>query len=62
MLSLVKSVPNDSEKMLTVCSLIMMVSLYFRKLLERDCLILIVWHKYKKEKSIQARFWFELCC
>lgn len=49
MFSLLKRVPNDSEKMLTVYSLIMMVFLYFRKKnLENYCLVLILWHKYKK--------------
>lgn len=48
MFSLVKRVPNDSEKMLTVYSLIMMVFLYFRKILENYCLVLILCHKYKK--------------
>lgn len=59
--SVVKRVPKDSEKMLTAYSLTMMVFLYFRKILEKNCLILILWHKYEK-KSVQARFWFELCC
>lgn len=42
MFSLVKRVPKDSEKMLAAYSLTMMVFLYFRKILENKCLILIL--------------------